>query len=507
MKNAYRTLMFIVALLLCASTTAPHSRGLDPVYKTVAPREIHEPIDNPYMGWGIWTGLRYFDGTEYPVEYSTIGFGDDALLFSNVMIDWMWADLEAEEGAYEWEDLDTLVTYWGKRGKQILMRLWVTDDPGWNGAPGNTVMPDWVWAAGVKFREYTGEGRSSKREPDYAHPSFEKIFLPKLRKTLTALARRYEKPGTPITFYQVMGYGQWGEWHTLWSHYPWPSREVKHDVLTKIINTYLDVFSADKLAIAYVFDNDREEVDSLEEFLYRQALDLAASKGFALTRHGFIDGLLKWDRWVMEAYWHKNPMIAEGNWSYTDIKNHGTHGTFDQNLDVMLEWHSHYASFYLDSESYKRVMKEDRRTIERGLKAGGLGYRLLPTSVSWKAKLRAGDQLVLKQEWVNRNVGLCPKQFPLCVYLIDPRGREAFSGIDRCFDPRKWVKGATHRVTSLMRLPKDITPGTYALRIALVDETGKPAIKLAIAGADKNLRYTLGELHILPPSHKHKDEP
>ncbi|MGA2632478.1 MAG: hypothetical protein ABSG54_19965, partial [Terriglobia bacterium] len=30
--------------------------------KTVVPQEIDEPLSNPYMGWGIWAGPRYYDG-------------------------------------------------------------------------------------------------------------------------------------------------------------------------------------------------------------------------------------------------------------------------------------------------------------------------------------------------------------------------------------------------------------------------------------------------------------
>ena len=29
---------------------------------TVRPTEIDDPLVNPYCGWGLWAGPRYFDG-------------------------------------------------------------------------------------------------------------------------------------------------------------------------------------------------------------------------------------------------------------------------------------------------------------------------------------------------------------------------------------------------------------------------------------------------------------
>ena len=106
----------------------------------------------------------------------------------------------------------------------------------------------------------------------------------------------------------------------MWSHYRWPSVDVKHQVLAQIVNMYADTFTV-LPCISYCFDSDRKEVMSLDDFLYRQALDVALAKGFALARHGSIDGLGAWDTAVMRRYWQKAVMLAEGNWSYADIKN------------------------------------------------------------------------------------------------------------------------------------------------------------------------------------------
>jgi len=490
MRTIYFAFSLLLASLQCQNAFAASAA------KTVTPEEIRVPLNNPYMGWGLWAGPRYFDGKPFSIDYNTTGFGDVAPLFGWVLIDWMWADLEPQEGRYYWKDLDTIMDYWAKRGKQIDLRVWVTDDPGWDGAPGNEVCPEWLWKAGAHYREYLAQGKFKKREPDYTDPSYEKIYLPKLRNVLTALAERYDKPASPIVMWGVMGYGQWGEWHTMESVYPWPNRDVKNNVLSKIVNMYADIFRVKQPCISYVHDSDGRQVTSLEDHMYRQALDVAVSKGFALARHGFIDGLTRWDWKMAQKYWRELPMWAEANWSYTDTKNQRTHGTLQEYLDIYTAFHSNYAHYYMDADSYRRAMAEDRAYFEKGLQSGGLGYRLVMTSASWPDEVVAGHLFLIKQSWVNRNCGRLYVRQPLKLYLTDMEGNEKFSEVDRAFDQTDWIAGETYPVISVFHLRKDLAPGTYDVRIAMVDETGNPRINLAIAGADAQKRYRLGTLRI-----------
>ncbi len=430
MRCAVLKSRFVLFLGLAFALAAPIFAQAPRTIKTVFPAEHNAPLSNPYMGFGLWAGPRYYDGRPFTLDYNTTGFGDDAPLFGWVLVDWMWSDLEPQEGKLYWKDLDSILDYWGKRGKQVYLRVWITDDPGWAGKPGNEVIPEWLWAAGARYRSYTGEGKAKKREPDYLDPSYEKIYLPKAKAFLKALAARYDKPDSPVIMWGAMGYGQWGEWHTMWSHYPWPNRDAKHAVLAKIIEMYAEVFKVRPVMISYCFDDDRAQVTSLDDFLYRQALDVALAKGFALARHGFIDGLILTDRSAMQKYWRTAAMFAEGNWSYTDVKNDGTHGTIEENIDVMAEWHSNYAHFYMDADSYKRAMREDRTAFEKGLQSGGLGYRLVPLSASWPEELRAGQLLMLRSKWVNRNTGRLYVRCPLTVFLTDAEGNEKLSRED-----------------------------------------------------------------------------
>jgi hypothetical protein len=187
----------ITLLVLLAMVQLDIAQPARPM-KTVLPSEHNAPLTNPYMGHGLWTGPRYFDGRTFTLEYNTTGFGDDAPMFSWVLIDWMWSDLEPQEGNYYWKELDMIINYWAQRRKQVYLCVWITDDPGWAGSPGNEVCPGWLWAAGAKYRSYLGEAKASKREPDYLDPSYDKIYLSKARNFLHALAMRYDRPESAV---------------------------------------------------------------------------------------------------------------------------------------------------------------------------------------------------------------------------------------------------------------------------------------------------------------------
>ncbi len=471
------------------------------VMRTVTPAEIADPLPNPYMGWGLWAGRHSFGNTEkdFTVEQNTSGFGDDAPLFNWILIDWDWSSLEPREGTFYWQDFDAIVSYWAARGKQFAVRLWVTDDAGWDGRPGADVLPGWLWEKGLKSREYVGHGKIKRREPDYADPTFENVYLPALRKLLKSFAERYDKPDSPVILLQVMGYGHWADWATWFSRYSFPSVRAKHEVLGKIMQAYIDTFRHVRLFEFAGPDWDVRDYPTLEEFMYSKALDVAVANRFAFIWTGFIDGLRSpYDRLLMERYWRTHPIIAEGNWNYDDMMDHKTHGTLDENLDVALNWHANFTHFYMLCDTYRRAVREQPAVIERGLRSGGLGYRLAPVSLSCREELPAGRILVLWQKWVNRNVGRLYVRHPLKLYLTDEKGNEKYSAVYGAFDQTSWVKGDAYETVSTFQLKKDLEPGPYDLRIALVDQNGKPSIRLAIEGEDDQKRYKVGTIRILP---------
>jgi hypothetical protein len=479
----------------------------NPNVQAVSPQEIDDPLANPYMGWGIWVAPRQLGYTkpDYTIESNTTAFGDDAPLYSWVMVDWDWAHLEPQEGQYEWKDLDAMFKYWSSRGKHFVVRLWVVSDPGWKTeATAASVIPEWLWAKGLRYQEYQASGTSDisnpmkHREPDYLDPTYEDVYLPAFQKLLTAFAARYDKPDTPIIFTQVAGYGQWVDFAAWFSKYRWPDTEIKHVFFSRLVNMYANTFKHIRLSMADMGDWDNDPTWSLEQFLYPTALDIGISKGAGLMDNGFIVARSQGPRCrqITQRFWRNLPFLGEG-WAYDEIKDVGTYGTLKENARVVLEYHTNFYHFYNYAQSYRRMMRDDRAILEMGLQSGGLGYRLVLTSASWPAELPAGHLLLIDQTWVNRNVGRLYVMHPLKVYLTDPQGNEKYSQIDHDFDETTWVKGETYTRTSVINLPNDLAPGEYDVRIAVVDQVGKPRIRLAIRGEDSDKRYKLGTIRIL----------
>jgi hypothetical protein len=255
------------------------------------------------------------------------------------------------------------------------------------------------------------------------------------------------------------------------------------------------------LAIAHVYDDDCGGNTPLAEAMRRQALDLAAARGFAFARNGFIDGLGGWPDDLMNKYWSDHQLIGEGDWSYEQMKKDRTHGTMAEHVDAFARFHSTYAHLYMHAASYQQAMKEDCGEHERALKAGGIGYRFALTSATWETTLAPGQTLMLRQEWVNRNRSWCVCPYRLKLYLLDAGGKDAWSEVDRAFDPRPWLGGTTNRVESAFPLPAKLKLGTYELSLALVDESGTPRVRLAIEGGDARLRYRLGSVLISTRKH------
>jgi hypothetical protein len=501
LDNLLKALVHSLLIFAGCATCLAQADNL-PAEVTVHPEEIGGALPNPYMGLGLWVGPRYYGMNpqkQNSLQDLTTGFGDDAELFNWVLMDWDWASLEPHEGQFDWQEFDAVAQYWSKRGKQLVVRLWTTDDAGWNGNPGIPVLPQWLWDKGLKSHEYIGNAGRKTLEAAYTDPSFRTVFLPELRKFESEFAKRYDKPGTPVIFLQATGYGQWVDWATWYSKVKFPSMKVKHETLAAVMQTWIDTFHHIPLMEMAATDWDRERYLTLDQLLYAKALDVAEANNFGFIWTGFIDGLSgTYDRVTMQRFWPQHPIFAEGNWSYDEMKDQHTHGTVDENVAGAVDWHANFFHLYFGPDLYKRAMQEDKPALSRALGPGGLGYRLVPSSVSWPAQLPAGHLLVVHQSWLNRNAGRLYIAHPLKLYLTGSDGKEVFSEADKGFGESTWVAGSTYPVMSVFHLPQTIPPGEYDIRIALVDASGKPRIRLGIAGEDEDHRYRLGVIQILP---------
>ncbi|MCK4628841.1 MAG: beta-galactosidase, partial [Sedimentisphaerales bacterium] len=406
----------------CLYTHGPIHRE-EPLIETVTkyPMEIADPLVNPDCGWGIWVGPDVSDGnTSYNVENLTTGFGDDVPLFSFVCIDWYWKDLEPQEGVFYWDDLDTVVNYWKARGKQINMRLWTTYDFGWGGQGGSRSAPDWLFdEAGCKhFNVEIPKGASSNkttiRAPDYTDP----IYLTKFGNFLKAARDHYEpEPSFYFIGWQAASYGPWGEWHESFGQYHWPSDEVQHETCVKMQNVYEGIFGSKcQMSIHGICKYGKPLDKSYETWKYQVAMEEAAAKGWVLGRHSCLYPT-KENLWNLlkirffDEHRPSNALYGESSPAVYGGMARGEGGGLDVNLDGAIKMHYNWVHQYMTAYSYKKY--PNIAYFERGLKAGGLGYRFALTSATYNKQVSAGSIFRLNQTWLNRNVGRAYRVYPL----------------------------------------------------------------------------------------------
>ncbi len=484
--------LFVAPAAQCGA--GPKSNGTTD--QVVHPVEITDPLVNPDCGWGIWVGPVDQFGRQYSVKDMTTGFKDDAPLFSFVCVDWYWGLLEVEDGKFYWNDLDAVVNYWLSRGKQINMRLWTTYDPGWAGKGGHKVAPDWLFDKlgchyfmvkhPLGWQKSLGRPVGEMRAPDYADPN----YLPRLRSFLRAARDRFEpEPSFSFIPWHVGSYGPWGEWWVGHGEYQWPSDEAAHNACVAMQAVYKELFGA-KCQMALRGD-DLPPGSSYARFKYTVAMDEAAANGWVLGLHACHSGGYR--RRVLEEYWPSNVHYGETNEFYITMVREQT---LASNLKGAVESHYNWLHQYMSAQDYAAY--PNTAYFEKGVKTGGLGYRFVLTELTFPKSAAAGATIVLQQRWVNRNSGRCWRKYPLAAYLADAASGTVVAGplVDDRFEQTMWLAGQTYNVTSQFALPSDVSPGRYDLRIAMVDESRRPRIRLAMDGEDGFKRYKVGTIVI-----------
>jgi hypothetical protein len=492
-KSIKKVMLWTAAVTVILTLVGSHSYGEQ---ITVNPVEISDVLHNPDMGWCFYSfGCR-------SVEDNTTNFlPDDAPLLDIVILDFMWTHLEPENNVFNWDVMDGIIDYWTSRGKQYSMRIcmsyydWSYSGGWWYPCDPETTWdkcdpPDWLFdELGCGYDTITIAGKNLKR-PHYNDP----IFLEQHQELLNAVAARYDAPDNKSCFMEIRSYGAWGEWHDCGpftgspGSYVWPNSTVKHDTLAALITQHTDAFQYTPFCIAG-WKEEGETYADFDDYMYKFAYDVSESLGVMNRRDGFpgvdTNPTAYWDRRLWD-HWPEIPTIGETTGS----------GISWSCYNRMLDYHVNVANTWISKQStYDTQMTDLQDMFEAGLKAGGLGYRFVLSSATYDDRVLAGGVFALKQTWVNRNVGRAYRVYPLKVYFIDPdTGKEIWSAVDGKFDQTSWIKGQSYNVTSRFSLPAEVPSGTYDLRVAMVDGTGKPVISLAIAGGDTQKRYRIGSV-------------
>ncbi len=483
-------------LLLCAAAVVV--AGVPAVARVVFPREIHEPLHNPHMGWGV---VAYLNS---PLPGDT----DPYPWYDNVQVLFTWAAVEREPGEYDWSTVDRVVEAWTRLGKTIHI---IASTECYGQAPGMEGCPDWLYALGVPC--HAPQGSDGPRYPDYTHP----LYQQRLRLYLKQFADHFCNDPR-VELIALRGYGAFGEWH---SGYPYRTVAQRRHALRTVFDLWREAIAGRRIltvSVSYewefptlagspgtmppgtsIYDEYRP---SYRQYLERSLFDEVFDYPAIAARRDGVGGAVfqEWDGRLLanlSQHWRR-PIWAEpfgGYEAYTGPSPVGFPNTrpgddfLENAVDEALSHHANYLTMHWGDrfqETHPELVAKAQRL---------LGYRFVLVRAEYPETVEPGGQLVLGQTWENRGMGRCYRRYPLAVYLMQG-DQVVWQGIDADFDQTNFVAGESYEVRSCLPLPADLPEGAYDLRLAMVDHNGTPRLRLAVGGRDASQRYLLGPIRI-----------
>jgi hypothetical protein len=446
------TILFGVLLLLAAGAQAV-------TMTTVTPQTTDELLLNPGKGWMVFSGVN-------PGKYGTFPEASVAYLRAN------WADLEPREGEYNWAYWEPALRFWAGHGKQIALGVMCTNAH----SKEKWCTPPWVADAGAKGYDYLREGdaydagaRLTRWEPDYADP----IFLAKLERFLAAFAARYD--GDPrIAFIDIRSYGVWGEWHT-----PHPTTTA---VLRQHIDLHTRAFRKTQLVVPWGMDAN------IPVYQY------AFARGIGFRRDGIGGPPQGREAEMYPLVWGTAPVVFEfwGHYEYLKAKGWWTKYPIEP---YMAQQHASYISLYWEANARTFIDAEPAYIRRLGNR---MGYWFILAQADYPATVAPGAALEITLRWENRGVAACLKNYPVALFLTDANGDTVVTAVSSNSDTRRWAPGATTTEHISALLPATLPPGTYELRLALLDSplATHGALRLGITGRDAQGRYLVGPVEV-----------
>lgn len=185
------SIRFVMTMAAIATTS------LQIAAETVNFTEDTEVFRNPGQGWAA-------------VSTWQVNKKEQEVNLGQIYIRTSWADLEPEEGKYNWSEFDNVLKVAAKHGipfsfrimcacirsKQLSTPKWVFD----KGAKGDKII--------IPFVEKGITNNVTQISPHFDDP----IFMAEHRRFISDLAKRYD--GNPlISGLDIGSYGHWGEWH------------------------------------------------------------------------------------------------------------------------------------------------------------------------------------------------------------------------------------------------------------------------------------------------------
>lgn len=321
---------------------------------------------------------------------------DISLLYMDIT----WAELEPEEGVYNWASIDeeNQISRWRKEGKHLVFRF-VCDIPG---EEAHMDIPEWLYEkSGKAGKWYDGEyGKGFA--PDYNNPTIISCH----EQAVKALGEHFGQDGL-ISYVELGSLGHWGEWHVNYSE--GIQRIPREAVREKYILPWTEAFP-----------------DAM--ILMRRPFASAEKYGFGLYNDmtGQPEATQSWFDWInnggeydqtgeknvivpMKDFWKTAPSGGEftSSLSMEEMLDTNLSGT----VEMIREAHTTFLGPKIPDENYVDGYKEVLKNM---------GYRLWISMAELKNTAKGSR---LKLTWENSGVAPMYKEWPVYVYIEDESGK------------------------------------------------------------------------------------
>lgn len=346
-------------------------------------KESQAAFGNPLMGYA--PSAWYNEVSE-----------DISLLYMDIT----WAELEPEEGVYNWASIDeeNQISRWRKEGKHLVFRF-VCDIPG---EEAHMDIPEWLYEkSGKAGKWYDGEyGKGFA--PDYNSPTIISCH----KKAVRAIGEHFGQDGL-ISYVELGSLGHWGEWHVNYSE--GIQRIPREAVRDKYILPWTEAFPDARILM-------RRPFASAEKYGFGLYNDMTGQPEATQSWFDWINNGGEYDQTgeknvivPMKNFWKTAPSGGEftSSLSMEEMLDTNLSGT----VEMIREAHTTFLGPKIPDENYVDGYKEVLKNM---------GYRLWISMAELKNTAKGSR---LKLTWENSGVAPMYKEWPVYVYIEDESGK------------------------------------------------------------------------------------
>ena len=321
---------------------------------------------------------------------------DISLLYMDIT----WAELEPEEGVYNWASIDeeNQISRWRKEGKHLVFRF-VCDIPG---EEAHMDIPEWLYEkSGKAGKWYDGEyGKGFA--PDYNSPTIISCH----KKAVRAIGEHFGQDGL-ISYVELGSLGHWGEWHVNYSE--GIQRIPREAVRDKYILPWTEAFPDAMILM-------RRPFAAAEKYGFGLYNDMTGQPEATQSWLGWINNGGEYDQTgeknvivPMKDFWKTAPSGGEftSSLSMEEMLDTNLSGT----VEMIREAHTTFLGPKIPDENYVDGYKEVLKNM---------GYRLWISMAELKNTAKGSR---LKLTWENSGVAPMYKEWTVYVYIEDESGK------------------------------------------------------------------------------------